>query len=764
MTAFAQVTEQYRPRTSHVEFLKAMEAKGAPLAPDEVDILVDAGLIRKEDAKARKEMSAEVMVFADLDRYVLDTSMYLQRCADAGMDLPDEITKEDWDCREPAEFDKEFVAFILSHYKRFCDLKAYRPLYAYITQCERWLAGEVPDLSRMDPWERFQWIRGEDYRYGQNSMYALCRQLKYKDPTEPEGKGTYKPTLAMYFICFLIDQRRGLIIGKGRQIFSTTTITGIAALRTARNPNYFTKFIACDGDTTNEIMEDKLKFAYSEFQPWVRAKIINDPDGALRVTFRPSAGKGVKKAATSKVAVSVPKASAINGGSPDFIPIDEAPFLKGELFQDMLKEGRPALFKPIDGKLLMRRQLLAWGTGGRSIEGGGSFEKYHRMLFDQWIAGDYSEGFVPIFLDWTCRAGATVEFYREELARVMSIQPGMGATEMDRDKAIVQFRQTMPSSLDDMYAVNTDTLVSSSFIIAGQDRCERLPANMRGQWGRFHPIFDHAQKMPPDSFFPFKVSGVEWVPAPDGEVNAPVFMWMRPQKGWTGRYFQGTDPITHATGLSMHASAIWDAHYRTIPCIVNTRTHDPYDAYAQSKLMGMYYANNGEQFCPELIENNIGKTYVKWVCGPEWGALQSMLTNRRLMDILQGGGEDIGWDSKGTRKGVMVTAIGKNMLLSHGKNIYIPVLWSQLRFFVGVQGSGGNILWGVDDRKKHQDDVIDAAFMAYACRMSFQHVQPVCVEGDGVARGSDPITYKTIWHNGVNMKVPDITPRKQAAA
>ena len=113
-----------------------------------------------------------------------------------------------------------------------------------------------------------------------------------------------------------------------------------------------------------------------------------------------------------------------------------------------------------------------------------------------------------------------------------------------------------------------------------------------------------------------------------------------------------------------------------------------------------------------------------------------MLTNNRVIDLLQGGGEPVGFDNKGARKNVLVTGIGKNMLLSHGMNLYIPDLWSQLRFFTGNMSPSGNLLWAVDDRKKHQDDLIDAAFIAYACRQSFPHLVPVNVaantEGNGV--------------------------------
>ena len=728
---FADVQETHRPRAAHLSFLKSLDEKGFPLRASDLDVLVEHGAMPKEEAEAKADLAVQKVVYDDLDRYVLDVEGYMERCRKepfAAQWEGRDIRKEHWDCEQPAQFSPKFVLFILSHYRRFCDLKAYRPFYLYIKQAQDWMAEELPDLRGMNRLERRQWYGNEIDRYDQNSMYALSRDLWYKESDAPDGEEKYVPTLAMYFLAFLFDQMRSMAIGKGRQITSTTTFSGISAIKMVCRKNLHVKFIACDLQTTAEIFEDKVKYGFGRFPKWLKPVVLNDKDNLLRVAFKRNAAKGTQKALTSKINITAPSASAINGGAPSIVLIDEAPFLEGNLFDDMMREGRPVMFRKVDDKLVMRRQFIAWGTGGRAAQGGGSYEKYHRKLFQMWEEGDFSEGIVPIFLDWTCRPGVDEEFYRKELARAMS-GAGDGYSQSDIEANMIQFRQTMPSSLDDMYTVNLNTLVSTSFIIAGADRCSGLPHELRGVYGRFEPVFDTSVKAPADSFFPHRVKGVEWHPEGEGSVNAPVFMFWPPESGWQHRYYQGTDPILTSTGLSRHASVIWDAEYRTIPCVVNTRTNDPYDSYTQSKLMGMYYRNHGEEFCKELVENNIGKMYIKWVSGHEWGAVRSLLTNGRLMDILQGGGEVIGFDSKGPRKNTLVTGLGKNMLLSHGQNIYIPDLWSQLRFFTGVMSSSGNVLWAVDDRKKHQDDLIDASFLAYACRMSFQNNQPIQIVG-----------------------------------
>ncbi len=741
-------------RGSHVALLKELGERGMALTGDEVGLLVEVGVMTPQEGEARIDHDQKRAVFGELDRDVLQEKEYLDRCK--GIKVPDVIRKEDWDCREPAEFDEGFVRFILSHKDRFCDLAPYRPLYLYITQARRWMDDEVPDLSMMDDYTRRAWYRREADRYDQNSMYGLMRELKYKEADAEEGERAYEPTMAMWLMSFLFDQRRCMAIAKGRQISSTTFFTGAAALKVARRPNLHVKFIACDLQTTEEIFEDKLKFAFGRFSKWVRPVVINDKDNMLRVAFKRGAAKGTRKAVTSRVSVNAPSASAINGGAPDIIEIDEAPFLPGRLFDDIMREGRPVLFKKVDGRLRLRRQFIAWGTGGRAVTSNSTFEKFHRTLFESWAQGDTSEGIVPIFLDWTCRPGVTIEFYRQEMARVMASV--RGKSDADRESAIIQFRQTMPSSLDDVYAVDSNTIVPMSFIAACSDRCDSLPMDLKGHWGRFEPLYDTSERMHADCVVPFRIRGAQWVPADEGDISAPVFMFMPPEKGWAGRWYQGTDPILAAQGLSMQASVIWDAELRTIPCVVMGRTNDPYDMYMQTKLMGMYYANDGEQACPELVENNIGKAYIKWMEAPEWRQVQSLLTNNRLIDILQGGGEVIGIDTKGARKNTLVTGIGKNMLLSHGRNIYIPMLWSQLRFFTGTVGASGRVLWGVDDRKNHQDDLVDAAFIAYACRMSFPAISPrrTVKEDDGEDGQGGRLRYKLMFdrRSGRNIKVP----------
>lgn len=726
--SFEEIVQKRRLRPAHVRLLTEMHKAGAPLSKGDLRALHDAGVLSAEQFREASSTKEAETTYDALDRYVLNTDAYIARCVEAGLQEPKrDILKEDWCCDEPAQVDPKFAKFILSHYKRFCDLGVYEPFFLYVRQAQRWMQDPEPDLDEMTDAQRWAYYNKEFDRFCQNLAYALWRVVWYKESSLPGGEGKYEPTLAMFFLLYLINDGRSGFIGKGRQITSTTTIAAVCVIMMITRRNFHAKLIACDLDTTEEIFEDKVKYAFGRLPNWLKPIVSNDKDNLFRVLFNRSASKGSKKAMSSKVAIVAPKLSAINGGAPDFVAVDEAPFL--DIFTGMVEEGRPTMFaKGKDGELRMLRQLWAWGTGGRSSKGGGEFEKAHRALFKRWESGVFVDGIVPIFLDWTCRPGMTEEMYLKEKARVMAAVAD-GSTQADFDKALTLFRQHYPSSLDDMYSVSANTLVPPAIIYKESEKITALPLELRPQYGHYDPVFSESAKMPEHSYFPYKVVGAKWVPSPEGSVDA-CLMFMRPERS-KDRYYQGTDPIMSNEGLSMHASAIWDAYLCTIPCIVNTRFQDPYQCYLQSKLMGIYYRNEGQAACMELVENNIGRPYIKWVTGPEWGLLSTMVTQFFLPDYLRGGGDDIGWNSKEHRKFSMVQSVGLPMLEVFGSNIYIPELWSQLRFFVGKTSGRNRVLWGTDNAKQHCDDVVDASFAANACRLCFPSKQPIILDMEG---------------------------------
>lgn len=710
---------------ANIAFLHKLFLEGAPLAHRDLIMLRDHGLVNAEVVSELLKAEDGDDNFSALDRHILTAKEYDERCVAAGYYDKWRHTKvrsKDWMPENRARFDDDFHAFINSHFRRFCDLIAYEPFYLYKKQADRWLAEkeEVPETAHHRKLHRKEEVR----RCRENSYYAISKYGWYKEANLPGGEGRFVCNMAHIFLLFLFDCGRSAYVGKGRQMASTTLLMLLAAIRMGLRINFHCKLIACDLETTEEIFEDKFKYGYGRFPTWMKAVSLNDSGKIYRVTFDADAEKGSRKARTSKLSIVAPKVSAINGGAPDIVFVDEAVFLPE--FNEMVKEGRPTLFATgADGKLTMLRQLWAWGTGGRSKKGGGSFEKEHRGLFEKWTRKDFNEGIVPVFMDWTCRPNVTeAHFLRERAAyRAGSMD---GETERSLAERDVLFRQHYPCSLDDMYSVTGNTLIPPDLIIKGEEKIYELPEHLRPQYGYFDPVYDTSRVNPVGSFLRHPVKDALWVPL-GSDVTAPCVMFTDHTPNWKDRNYQYTDPIATDEGFSKHASAIWDAHFRTVACVVNMRTNDPYDSYVQAQLMGLYYRNHGQEFTPHLIENNIGKTLIKYLQGHEWNATRSLVTNMMLPDYLQGGGDIIGINTKASRKRDVVS-IGHKMLMAHGSNIYIPSLWQQLKFFTGKTTNSGNTTWQTSDRTLHQDDVVDAVFGSYVCRMCYQGRMPMEID------------------------------------
>lgn len=723
----AATTPGFRPRKSHLAFLQTMHGMGAELPVEDLVLLRDEGVLSSSviNPLIEKAKNVDVVAAEALDRYVLTKEEYNTRCRAFEMKWAGkEIQREDWKTNEPAEFSPGFVRFINSHFRRFCDLEAYEPFYLYMKQADDWLATPLEDITKMDAYQRKQFRRREFQRCRSNTLYALNRYVWVKEAALDAGEMRYYANLAHRFILYLFDDGRSVFAGKGRQMAFTTTLAAAAVIRMNFYENTHVKLIACDLDTTEEIFEDKIKYAFERLERWQKAKVKNKSGKLFRVTYEANASKTDDSGWSSKVNIVAPKVNAINGGAPNIVLIDEAAFL--DIFEEMVMEAFPTIYvvDPISGKLKQKRQVWAWSTGGRSKSGNGSYEREHRDLFYKWSAGKFV-GTVPVFLDWTCRAGATVEWYKNEKLRYAT-ESIDGHTDASIEEKMITFRQHNPSSVDDMYTVGRGTLMSPVYIIQNQDRINRVKHELLPQPGRWDFHFNMSVKNPPESYFAHPVVGSYWVPYGDYDVNPPAHRFLPPPVGWMNRTFQGTDPIVHDEGLSKHASVIYDSYLCAPLATVNMRTSDPIESYIQSIGMGMAYANHGEKFCPELVESNIGKALVLYKSGPEWGGARSLVKQHQLPDYLQGGGEEIGMDTKGERKRHQITIL-KDFCLAHGINVMFPAFFSQLQFYIATTGKTGKTTYGVDDRRKRQDDLLDAMVFAYICRMCFQHRMPIKV-------------------------------------
>ena len=716
-----------RAKEFDLEFLKHIHATmPRTLDTEDMDLLVKAGYIEPQKDFVKEEQEADAL--PELDRTVLSIDSYLSKC-EAKYEAQwkkEKILRRHWMPESPDVIDDPFWKFINSSRRRLCELEPYEPFYLYITQERRWAAERKRYDKIKDQYERDVFAANERARISANTLYFANKYAKIKEPDEPY----YVANLAHALLLFLFDTERLVYLGKPRQMAFTTTMGVCACKELLCHQSSTQVIIAHDKESGQTILEDKIKFVYGHLEDWMKLEPLNDPDGAFRLSHDPDAAKGTKKAKSSSITARTPAITAINSRSPKRIWIDEAPFIP--IFDKMMREGRTTLFG-MDmrvGRMRWKRSLWAGGTGGATDIGKGIFEREFKGLISKWQRKDFSEGIVPIFLDWTARPGITPEFYLSERSAYAAGSKD-GQTHLSMQERMIQFRNHFPSSVDDMFNASKATLVPWSMIVAQIERIGKWQSKgTHVQYGRFEPVYNMGEPMPKGSVHPYKIIGATWIPSSDNDLMAPVIMWSHPDKGWRYRYYQGTDPIQHDMGRSKMASAVMDAHHDTIACIVNFRTEDPNESYLQTALMGMYYADQGSKFCPELVESNLMAGYVSYKCGPWLDGERSLVRKMELPDFLRvkdqsGTVNSIGVDNKAQRKATIIGML-KDFLLDSHKRIFIPDLWEQLRHFVATPTRGiVGTIWGSEDADKYNDDVIMATAFAYICRLSYNNRSPI---------------------------------------
>ena len=101
----------------------------------------------------------------------------------------------------------------------------------------------------------------------------------------------------------------------------------------------------------------------------------------------------------------------------------------------------------------MKRQLIAWGTGGEMDKGGAVFEAEFKAAYNAWNKKNFNYGIIPLFFDAFAREGMTREIYEKEKAYYYSVTGT--AAEMSK----VQFHQHYPMTIDDMFLRKSATIV-----------------------------------------------------------------------------------------------------------------------------------------------------------------------------------------------------------------------------------------------------------------------------------------------------------------
>lgn len=698
---------------------------------EELELLHSRGKLDKLPDDILEEAAEEII--GALDRYPLSIDEYLARCPKEWHEeaLREPPMVKHWKPDDPSEFTPEFVLFIMSIRRRFCDLLPYKPFFNYIIQARNWVReNQWPDQYATDL-EREHFYDLDFARRYNNTMYFADKYAKVKDGVL-EGDNQFVTTLAHAHMFFIADCGYSTFEGKGRQIAASSANGVWVAAKLSTHKDILIVFIAHDKDSAITLIEDKVKYVISNLPDWAATEAINDKDGSMRVTFSIGGSKGQKKAMSSTVEPRTPTATAVNSRSPYAVLVDEAPFI--DVFYDMMREARPAMYRfdPVTKTQKLKRQIKAYGTGGRTKQGKGIYERELRSVFAKWEAGNFSDAIVPIFYDWTCRPGINVEFYLSE-QKAYASGTREGHTQYSLEERMVQFRQHYPCSVDDMFTEVVATLIPLSMLNKHLDRIGLYESRgVMCHVGRLDPVYGTVA-MPPGSKHPFNITDVKWIPSHGDDLTAPVTIWQHPARGWRYRYYQGTDCIQHDAGQSKQASIVYDAHFGTLSAMVNFRSDNPDDVYEQTALLGMYYASKDERFIPELVENNYSAGYVAYKTGPWLDGDRSLVRKFELPDTLGGatsGREQnyinsIGWQTNASTKSRLIGVV-KDMFNDHGSKFFIREVFTQLKHFVGrpTKGVQGTI-WESEDSTRHQTDTIIASGLSYICRLSYSNRAPI---------------------------------------
>ncbi len=625
-----------------------------------------------------------------------------------------EITKEDW--KPPMAdagiitYDPDFVKWIDSINAGFGSKKSYAPFNKYCQQAMQWLADNDSIANYIGIDEQVAFARKEKQRCTDNSLYFLNRYLVLKEGNIEGGGRQFKAWECQAIICYLFDLGYSYMVGKPRQIGATSTIGALFVKRIVFGKSYFVKFITETLEKGEEIFDDKIKHAFYHLPDFLKPTVNNDRDNLLRLFYKPK--KGDVGGVDSKLQVTAPQVTAINGGAPNLVGIDEAGNIN--ILSEMMNEGRPALFwiNPETGNMEMKRQLVVWGTGGEMDRGGKAFEREFRSATEAWAQRDFHYGIVPVFFDCFSKPGLTEEFYNKE--KLFYEKQGM-----DNEKSLVQFHQHYPTCIDDMFLTSSDTLIPMETITVNINRIRKMPDKERPVHGYFEPDLDENKPMPGSTDVPFMIRGARFIPTAEDDKRASCIIFKHPDKNWANRYYQGTDPIFSESGHSKMASGIWDNLANTISAIVNCRFDDYRYNYMQAMLLGLYYDQNN---CRNLIESNVGSGFMDYIDAK--GYWRTIVPNNMIhahMQTPSGGKMGIG---KRANTAKFILHKLQELCEVYAPNIWIEEFFVQLKTYVRKVTAAGNESFKVENAKYYYDDIIDAVTYSYICGQSFSHLEP----------------------------------------
>jgi len=621
---------------------------------------------------------------------------------------------------EEFEYPKEFVDWIDSINSGWQNKKKYKPFDLYCEQAKIWLEdkSEITDFDNEE--DQWDWLDSEIQRCKDNTLYFCNKYGFIKEDKSDNGMLKYRAWDAQMVLLFLYDCGYSLMIGKARQIGFTTTMCLAGMKRVNLNKSYFIKFVTHSKEKGIEIFRDKVKWTYTKIPDFIAMEVKNWTDQVMSFDKKGDK-KGRDDGGASRFQIDSPAVDSINGGSPSAVFVDEIGLF--EIFGEMMREGRPALFKynPETGKMTMQQQFIAWGTGGEMDKGGSVFEAEFKMCLQQWREGNYGYGIIPLFFNAYARRGVTDEHIRREKKAYMALE---GTAKGEAAK--VQFHQHYPITIDDMFIRKARTLVPIH--MCNQRLNEIYGKDVPIEYGYFEPVMDMSHPTP-DLLTDFKIIGAKWVETGERDnVSTTAMIVHHPPQGetWKNRWYQGTDPVNSETGHSKMCSAIWDSYTNCVSSVVFHRDRKFKYTYLQVLLQSLYYDQQRKGGVKELVENNIGDMHVDFQ--EIHGFKHKFTANAQLPDYLQMyGGKWFGISNKANTAPRIIAKI-EELLDAYGDRIDVPWLWEQLKTFVEKdlksQNTHRQTRYQAADTRYDYDDAIFAIAFAYINAVAHAKYEP----------------------------------------
>ena len=657
------------------------------------------------------------------------------------------IPTEAWKpSHEEFEYPKSFVDWIDSINSGWQNKKEFRPFSLYCDQADKWLKDKSTIMDFDNEEDQYDWLVEEIQRCKDNTLYFCNKYGFIKEDKSEGGMLKYSAWDAQKVLLFLFDCGYSFMIGKARQIGFTTTMCLAGMKRVNLNKSYFIKFVTHSESKGIEIFRDKVKWTYTKIPDHIAQEVKNWTDKVMSFDKK-GQKKGRDEGGASRFQVDSPQVDAINGGSPSAVFVDEIGLF--DIFGEMMREGRPALFKynPDTGKMTMQQQFMAWGTGGEMDKGGSVCESELKMCLKQWKEGNYEYGIIPLFFNAYARRGVTDAHINNERKAYLALE-GTKKGEI----AKVQFHQHYPITVDDMFLRKSRTLVPIS--LCNQRLNDIYGKDVPIEYGYFDPILDMSQPTA-DLLTTHRIVGAEWIPTKGREdINTSAVIVHHPPNGevWKNRWYQGTDPINSETGHSKMCSAIWDSYTNSVSSVVFHRDRKFKQTYLQVLLQSLYYDQQKRGGVKELIENNIGDMHLDFQ--EIHGFRNKFTAMAQLPEYLQThSGKWFGISNK-ANTAPRIIAKTEEMLDTYAESIDVPWIWEQLKTFVEKDlrssTSHRQTRYQAADTRYDYDDAIFAVTFAYINAQSHSRYEP---ENIKTAQGDNKVVTRYIQSKETNYRM-----------